>query len=136
MVNKVYTPRYMNPETLTQSPALSRVSLERRNALQSVVDLLTTRVGPSVPKEHLSEKLLIAANEYLKEIEGNNYRLEQAVLKVKECLECEVAYNAEMAKRLKELEGILPGTGARLIASNDSHFNNPEALAQKYNVAP
>lgn len=125
----MYTPRYMNPETLVQSPTLSKVSLERKNAIQTVVDTLVSREGEKAP----AQQMLVAVNAYLEEIR-DNYRLMQAALKLQEYYRLEVDTEKELARRMQELEQFVPGIGDRLRAANDEQFNS-SANDEKYKVA-
>ncbi len=117
-------------ETLTTSPELSKVSLEKKNALQEVVDTIFSRAGESAT----SEQLLQAATDYLEEVRGN-YRLEQATAKLQEYYQLEIDTEMQLSARRKELDSITPGVGDRLRAVNDDRFSNLSSPDERYQVA-
>lgn len=115
-------------ETLTQQPEVSKVALEKRNAIQTVIDTILSEAGEKAS----TEQKLNAVREYIKNVEGKEYRLEQAARKLEEYFKLEVDSEKELAARRMELEGFLPGVGERLQAANDPQFNKKDDL---YKVA-
>lgn len=115
-------------EIFAPTPEVSKVALEKRNAIQTVVDTVLSKVGDDAS----AEQKLNEVREYLKNVEGKEYRLEQAARKLEEYFKLEADSEKELAARRMELEGFLPGVGERLQAANDSQFNKKDDL---YKVA-
>ena len=82
--------------------------------MQEVFDKIEASLG----EVKGSDARFAAAQKYLEEVEGKDYRLEQAAAKLVEYFKLEM----EVENRRGELESILPGMGEKL-AANDSHFH-------------